>query len=133
MKDEFEVDFYLHARNSFTRVRSPKWSDVEEFLMELKGGSGGVRLRILPESDIGPMNLDVSTDDGFYLLTLLECSESDLTVRSYWDKSKSGKDKKIQIYGDYWPENQLTNDFDLVVGSFKEFFDTGNVSTDLLN
>lgn len=133
MKNEFEVDFYLHARNYFTRVRAPKWSDVEEFLMKLKGSSGGVRLRILPEPDIGPMNLDVSTEDGFYLLTLLECSESDLTVRSYWDKSKSGKNKKIQIYGDYWPEQQLTNDFDLVVRAFKEFFDTGNVSADILN
>ncbi|MCX2942025.1 hypothetical protein ORG37_02745 [Rahnella perminowiae] len=133
MKNEFEVDFYLYGRNSFTRVRTQKWSDVEEFLMKLKGGSGGVRLRIAPEPDIGPMNLDVSTDDGFYLLTLLECSESDLTVRSYWDKSKTGKNKKIQIYGDYWPEQQLTNDFDLVVRVFKEFFDTGNVSADVLN
>ena len=43
------------------------------------------------------------------------------------------KNKKIQIYGDYWSENQLTNDFDLVVRTFKEFFDTGNVSADILN
>lgn len=133
MKDEFEVDFYLHAKNSFKRVHNPKWSDVEEFLMILKGGSGGVRLRIIPEPDIGPMYLDVSTDDGFYLLTLLECSESDSMVRSYWNKSKSGRDNKIQIYGDYWPEHQLTNNFDLVVRVFKEFFDTGNVSADILN
>ena len=99
----------------------------------MRGNTGGVRLRIVPEPDIGPMNLEVSTDDGFYLLTLLECSESDLTVRSYWDKSKSGMEKKIQIYGDYWPERQLTKDFDLVVRVFKEFFDIGNVSTKLLN
>jgi hypothetical protein len=45
------------------------------------------------------MNLEVSTDDGFYLLTLLECSESDLTVRSYWDKSKSGMEKKYRFMG----------------------------------
>ena len=133
MKDEFEVDFYLYTRNSFSRVRAPKWNDVEEFLMKLRGNTGCVRLRIVPEPDIGPMNLEVSTDDGFYLLTLLECSESDLTVRSYWDKSKSGMEKKIQIYGDYWPERQLTKDFDLVVRVFKEFFDIGNVSTKLLN
>lgn len=133
MKDEFEVDFYLHARNSFTRVQSPNWSKVEEFLNTIKGDSGGVRLRIIPEPDIGPMNLDVSTDDGLYLLTLLECSESGLIVRSYLDKSKSGKENKIQIYGDYWPEKQLTNDFYLVVKIFKEFFDTANVSTDLLS
>jgi len=133
MKDEFEVDFYLYARNFFSRVRGPKWNDVEEFLMKLRGDTGGVRLRIVPEPDIGPMNLEVSTDDGFYLLTLLECSESDLTVRSYWDKSESGMEKKIQIYGDYWPERQLTKDFDLVVRVFKEFFDIGNVSTELLN
>ncbi|MHC9060971.1 DUF6911 family protein [Pantoea sp. y20] len=108
------------------------WIKVEEFLSKIKGDSGGVRLRIIPEPDIGPMYLDVSTDDGLYLLTLLECSESGLIVRSYLDKSKSGKEKKIQIYGDYWPEKQLTNDFDLVVKIFKEFFDTANVSTNLL-
>lgn len=133
MNNKFEVDFYLYGRNSFKRVLTPKWSDVEQFLMKLKGGSGGVRLRIIPEPDIGPMKLDMATDDGFYLLTLLECSESDLTVRSYWDKSKSGKNKKIQIYGDYWPEQQLTNDFNLVVRAFKEFYDSGNVSAGILN
>jgi hypothetical protein len=42
-------------------------------------------------------------------------------------------DEKVLILGDYWPASQLTKDFDLVVKIFKEFFDTGNVSTDLLN
>ncbi len=37
------------------------------------------------------------------------------------------------ILGNYWPKRQLTKDFDLVVRIFKEFFDTGNVSMDLLN
>ena len=131
MKTELEADFYLSGKSSFTRVRRPEWSDVEELLLKLKGKKGATRLVVLPEPTVGPVNIDVSAEDGFYLLTLLEYSESDSDVRSYWDMSKS--DNKIIILGNQWPERQLTKDFDLVVRIFKEFFETGNVSTDLLN
>ena len=131
MKTELEADFYLSGKSSFTRVRRPEWSDVEELLLKLKDKKGATRLVVLPEPTVGPVNIDVSAEDGFYLLTLLEYSESDSDVRSYWDMSKS--DNKIIILGNQWPERQLTKDFDLVVRIFKEFFETGNVSTDLLN
>lgn len=42
-------------------------------------------------------------------------------------------DENILILGDYWSARPVTKDFDLVVRIFKEFFDTGNVSMDLLN
>nr|WP_259462974.1 hypothetical protein [Pectobacterium parmentieri] len=90
-----------------------------------------MRLVVLPEPSVGPVNIDVSTGNGFYLITLLEYSENDSDVRSYWDMSKV--DNKITVLGEIWPERQLIKDFDLVVRVFKEFFDTGNVSTDLLN
>ncbi|AIU88623.1 DUF6911 family protein [Pectobacterium odoriferum] len=131
MKEEFEADFYLFGKESFTRVRRPEWDDIKELLLKLKGKAGSTRLSILPDPEIGPSHLNVSTDNGFYLCTLLEYTKDDSDVRSYWDMSVS--DKKILIYGDYWPERQLTKDFDLVVRIFKEFFDTGNVSTELLN
>lgn len=131
MEKEFEADYYLYGKKSFTRVRRPEWIDVKELLLKLEGEAGSVRLNILPDPSIGPSHLNVSTDNGFYLLTLLEYSNDDSDVRSYWDMSLP--DKKILIHGDYWPERQLTKNFDLVVRIFKEFFDTGNVSTDLLN
>lgn len=131
MKTELEVEFYLSGRSSFTRVRRPEWTDVEELLEKLKDKQGSMRLVILPESDIGPVNIDVSTENGFYLITLLEYSENSSDVRSYWDTSKGNN--QIIILGNYWPECQLTKDFSLVVSIFKEFFETGNVSMDLLN
>ena len=131
MKTELEAEFYLSGRSSFTRVRRPEWTDVEELLEKLKDKQGSMRLVILPESDIGPVNIDVSTENGFYLITLLEYSENSSDVRSCWDTSKGNN--KIIVLGNYWPECQLTKDFSLVVSIFKEFFETGNVSMDLLN
>ena len=126
MEKEFEADFYLYGNKSFIRIRRPEWSDVEELLLKLENKAGSVRLNIFPDPGIGPSHLNVSGDNGFYLLTLLEYSNDDSDVRSYWDLSLP--DKKILIHGDYWPARQLTKDFDLVVRIFKEFFETGNVS-----
>ena len=42
-------------------------------------------------------------------------------------------DEKVLIFGEYWPASQLTKNYDLVVRIFREFFDTGNVSKELLN
>ncbi|MBI0551404.1 DUF6911 family protein [Pectobacterium parmentieri] len=131
MKTELEAEFYLSGKNSFTRIARPEWSDVNELLFKLKGKQGSMRLVVLPEPSVGPVNIDVSTGNGFYLITFLEYSENDSDVRSYWDMSKV--DNKITVLGEIWPERQLIKDFDLVVRVFKEFFDTGNVSTDLLN
>ncbi|MDM3398380.1 hypothetical protein OGV35_11525, partial [Citrobacter sp. Cb016] len=52
-------------------------------------------------------------------------------LRTYWDSSKP--DIGMVILGDYWPESQLTKDCELIVKILKEFFDTGNVSKELLN
>ncbi|MCB7505534.1 DUF6911 family protein [Enterobacter roggenkampii] len=76
--------------------------------------------------------LSVEAENGFYLVTILEYDESGGDVRSIWDKTSSSGGHVI-IRGNYWPERQLTKDFDLVVKIFKEFFHTGNVSIDLLN
>ncbi|MCO7256543.1 hypothetical protein KSI86_20520 [Dickeya oryzae] len=131
MKSELEAEFYLSGRSSFTRIRRPEWSDVEELLLKLRNKKGSMRLVVLPEPSVGPVNIDVSTEDGFYLITLLEYSENDSDVRSYWNMSKA--DNRVIVFGNYWPERQLIRDFDLVVMIFKEFFVTGNVSKDLLN
>jgi len=131
MKTELEAEFYLSGKSSFTRVRRPEWPDVEELLSKLKDKQGSMRLVVLPEPSVGPVNIDVSSEDGFYLITLLEYSEDSSDVRSYWDMAKDNN--KIIVLGNYWPERQLTKDFSLVVSIFKEFFDTGNVSTNLLN
>ncbi|WP_404808325.1 DUF6911 family protein [Mangrovibacter yixingensis] len=65
------------------------------------------------------------------IITLGEILEDEYQVRTCWDTSKP--DAGIMILGDYWPASQLTKNYDLVVRIFREFFDTGNVSKELLN
>lgn len=114
------------------RKNTPSWSDVLNFLNVLKESSGSVNISIINTQDIGPERLSVEAENGFYLVTLLEYDESGGDVRSIWDKTSSSGEHVI-IRGNYWPKRQLTKDFDLVVKIFEEFFNTGNVSTELLN
>lgn len=102
------------------------------FLNILKNSSGSVNIRIINAPEVGPERLSVEAENGFYLVTLLEYDESGSDVRSIWDQTSSSGEN-VMILGNYWPKRQLTKDFDLVVRIFKEFFDTGNVSMDLLN
>lgn len=81
--------------------------------------------------DSGAEMLQVRTENNFYLITLGEIFEDEYQIRSYWDRSKL--DAEMMILGDYWPERQLTKDFDIVISVFKEFFNTGNVSMELLS
>lgn len=114
------------------RKNTPSWSDVLNFLNVLKEIGGSVNISIINTQDIGPERLSVEAENGFYLVTLLEYDESGGDVRSIWDKTSSSGEHVI-IRGNYWPKRQLTKDFDLVVKIFEEFFNTGNVSTELLN
>jgi len=122
----------LCSGEKYVRNESPLWPDVFNFLNVLRNSSGSVNIGITNAQDAGPERLSVEAENGFYLVTLLEYDESGSDVRSIWDNTLSSEDN-IVILGNYWPERQLTKDFDLVVRIFKEFFDTGNVSTDLLS
>lgn len=107
------------------------WDDILTQLEQLQGREGSLTLDMLTSVGNGPEMLQVRTESGYYLMTLGEIFEDEYRVRTYWDPSKP--DAGMMILGDYWPERQLTKDFDLVVRIFKELFDTGDVSMDLLN
>lgn len=128
---EYELS-RLCSDEKYVRNGSPTWPDVVDFLNVLRNSRGSVNIRIINPPDTGPERLSVEAENGFYLVTLLEYDESGGDVRSIWNKASSSEGRVI-VLGDYWPERQLTKDFDLVVRIFKELFDTGNVSTDLLN
>ncbi|WP_380181776.1 DUF6911 family protein [Kalamiella sp. sgz302252] len=131
MTIEYELS-RLCSGEKYVKIKSPTWSDVLFFLERLESSSGGVYIRIIDPSEFGPERLSVEGENGFYLVTLLEYDESGGDVRSIWDDTSSSKENII-ILGNYWPKRQLTKDFDHVTRIFKEFFDTGNVSTDVLN
>ncbi len=125
----FSVSWTLNGNGG--NDKTSKWEDIELLLQKLKNKSGTVTLDKFGPDKLGPEMLQVRTEKSNYLLMLGETTEDDYEVRSYWDKNQT--DKKIDILGDYWPAKQVIKDFDLVVRIFKEFFDTGNVSIDILN
>lgn len=113
------------------KKKFPTWEEVKENLSELDGRAGTLTLDIFDSGNIGPDMLQVRAESGNYLLTLGEETDDEYKVRFYWNASLTN-DKSL-ILGEYWSERQLIKDFDLVVRIFKEFFDTGNVSEDILN
>ncbi|WP_313656157.1 DUF6911 family protein [Pantoea sp.] len=117
--------------NQGGKKKSPAWEQVEEYLIKLEGEAGTLTLVVLDGADVGPDMLQVRAENGNYMLTLGEETDDDYRVRFYWDQSRPND--KLLILGDYWSGQQLTKDFELVVRVFKEFFDTGNVSGDILN
>ena len=97
----------------------------------IQGKKGTLTLDILNSSDDSAEMLQIRTENGYYLIILGEIVEDEYKVRTYWDSSKP--DTGILILGDYWPESQLTKDSEFIVKILKEFFDTGNVSKELLS
>ncbi|WP_262815342.1 DUF6911 family protein [Enterobacter cloacae] len=97
----------------------------------IQGKKGTLTLDILNSSDDSAEMLQIRTENGYYLITLGEIVKDEYQVRTYWDSSKP--DTGILILGDYWPESQLTKDSEFIVKILKEFFDTGNVSKELLS
>ncbi|MEX3019737.1 hypothetical protein AB4K05_09085 [Kluyvera sp. STS39-E] len=107
------------------------WDMVLNQFKQIQGKKGTLTLDILNSGDDSAEMLQVRTENGYYLITLGEIVEDEYQVRTYWDSSKP--DIGIVILGDYWPKSQLTKDSELIVRILKEFFDTGNVSKELLN
>ncbi|EEQ18294.1 hypothetical protein yinte0001_24700 [Yersinia intermedia ATCC 29909] len=66
-------------------------------------------------------------------MVLLETmmDDGDLDIRTFYNKSESKK--FISILGEPYSEASIVKEFDLVIEVVKEFYETGNVSTDLLN
>ena len=125
----FSLKWTLNGQGG--RKNSPLWEEVEECLSKLKHKAGTLTLDAFESGNIGPDTLQVRAESGNYMLTLGKETDNDYKVRFYWDPSLTSE--KLLILGDYWSERQLIKDFALVVRVFKEFFDTGNVSADILN
>ncbi|EDS4035766.1 hypothetical protein GUO71_005154 [Salmonella enterica] len=129
--NNFVAGLLFYGKKGYKKINNPTWKDLQSFLDSIKSNAGEVSLQLREEPDLGPVSIRASTTDGNYLITLLEYTNDGSDVRSFWDESKP--DEQILLHAYYWPAKQLTKNFDFVVKVFKEFFDTGNVSTDLLS
>ncbi|MCU6368774.1 DUF6911 family protein [Enterobacter quasiroggenkampii] len=104
------------------------WEDIVNLLAKVHLFSGCVTVDRLDCEGNLISEIQVRMEKGFYLVTFLN---EDDEVMSITDLTQP--DEKVLIFGDYWPASQLTKNYDLVVRIFREFFDTGNVSKELLN
>jgi len=111
----------------------PSWFDIETSLKRLSYLNGSIGLSVIDGEDIGADFLEVRADTQHYLVTLLENTiDDEEEVRTLFFKEKQNL-AQTQILGDYYDPTMITDDFDLVVKIFKEFFENGNVSYDILS
>ncbi|MFZ5874947.1 MAG: DUF6911 family protein [Nitrospirota bacterium] len=94
--------------------------------------NGVVELYKHPCPDIGAQNIQVRIDKHRSVLTLGEENVDDHDVRAYTNPiGQPGV--MVEILGDYWGEQMVCDDLDVVIECFKQFWETGDVSPDLLN
>jgi len=120
-------------KNSKGSQTKPSWDDIEYLIKELKHLNGSVSLSVIDGKDIGVDSLEVRADKQHFLVTMLENTpDDDEEVRTLFFKEKQNL-AQTQILGDYYDPTMITDDLDLVVKIFKEFFENGNVSYDILS
>ena len=100
--------------------------------------SGSVSLAVIDGPEIGPQLLQVEIEGGKFLLALGEDDGDDYNVRNYVQTEKelnasSTEPEKIKILGNYWDKHLICTDKEKVCAVFEEFFETGDVSKDILN
>jgi hypothetical protein len=111
--------------------KKPTWPEIEMWLEQARTDSGVVGLDIVDGPEIGPQGLQLRSDQGNYLLTLGETDSDDYHVRSF--TNYDAKPGRVDIVGDYWDCGEVCTDFSIVTRVFREFFDSGDVSRDLLD
>jgi len=111
--------------------RAPAWSDIEEKVSHMRTQPGSVGLYIIEGPEAGPQSLQVFCEGGNYLLMLGELDEEHHFVRSY--TNKHAKQDMVEIAGDLWDVRMVCYEFDIVMRAFREFFDRGDVSRELLD
>jgi hypothetical protein len=99
------------------------WVDVIWPLKCLQKAAGILCLDLINPPEPAPISIFLESDNNTYLITLLEDVGDDLDVRACDNPTATAQ--MVEVLGDYWDARMLTDDFDLVVMLFKEFFETG--------
>ena len=106
------------------------WVTIERLLEGIRYGSGSVNLHRMDAPDVGPQKLQVQSEYSQYMLTLGENTVDDYEVRTY--DNGQGMNGLVGFGGEPFPACSVFSDFHIVLRAFREFFDTGDVSRELL-
>ncbi len=139
------------------RRENPPWAEIAAWLERLRTSSGMVSLslmggttniesegikdlrgKLIKEVRAVRRELSISKVNGYFWVTLLdnEISDKGSEVRTYTNPKPNPalKGLKVEVYPDmYANETEVIEDFNLVADMAREFFQTGDVSYDLLD
>ena len=108
-----------------------KLDDVLKILKEITEKSGTANLALVNAPDVGHQSLQVQSENGYFVLTLGEHDDEDHIVRTYTNLSRDSQ--QAIVLGNVWDSMLICTESAIVIKIFKEFFETGDVSRDLLN
>lgn len=109
------------------KKRDPSWSEIEEQLSCLFATEGFVRLTLEDEQGM-QKSLQAHGSQHAFLLTLGDDTSDE--VRSY--HNLNGSNERVEIGGSYWTEWEICGDPNIAHQAFKDFFETGCVSKEIL-
>jgi hypothetical protein len=131
-KDNCKLEIFWISGTTKGSAITPPWEVIEEKINSTYLLDGSVSLSFYPTPKVGPVELSARCERGFFFVTLLEhFADKFPEIRTYFDPKKSTN--QVQVGIDTYSERELIRDPKIVIAIFQEFFDTGNVSTDLLS
>lgn len=118
---------YWGSGQSNNSMLNPDWDDVEKALYVARVG-GAVEL-----SEQGRIHngLQMYSTERRYVLMLGQDQVDDYVVRSLFFPEV--RPEMVEILGDLWDSRTVTSDMELVTRIFKEFFETRDVSQELMS
>jgi hypothetical protein len=114
------------------RICDPEWADINSYLIQLNCEDGFAELSINDAPDVGPQNLQIWSEGFNYLGLLGELTDDDYEVRTFTRHEADSK-HMVEIAGYLWDSRTVVRDFGLVERAFREFFETDDVSRNLMN
>ena len=118
------INLHCNGKN----IYKAKYSDIEVALTVLKNEEADISLDIDPEPQKGPCGIQVQGENGYFLPVILD---ADGELREYVNLEGEGKEP-VEIGGYDYDAMMVTQDYDLIVRMVKEFYETGDVSRELL-
>ncbi|PWD60860.1 DUF6911 family protein [Pectobacterium parmentieri] len=131
----FELGGYYLAdggRVQLPLIVQPSMVQIMNYLDVLQNNDGILILDNDQEDNHTPYKMTLYSDNGIYMI-LFETSmdDGDIDVRTFYDQSES--ENFISILGEPYAEISTVKEFSSVLDAFKEFYETGDVSRELLD
>lgn len=113
-------------------IAQPSIVQIMSYLDIFKSHDGILVLDNDQEDNHMPYNMTLYSDSGIFMILLAtSMDDGDIDVRTFYNKS--GSRDFILIHGEPYSEASTVKEFSLVMEAFKEFYETGDVSRELLD